>query len=177
MGKFIKGHSPIPISIEGRLAISSTHKGRVFTEEHKRRIRENHVGTLGKTLPRSAEHQQKIADARRGNHYPKASEAKMGSKNPVWKGGKEAFVKRDMVKRKIKYISDREKLMGRKMPEQCEICGSMGTICFDHDHITGLARGWLCKRCNFALGLVKDNTETLEEMVRYLKSWITPTTL
>lgn len=34
---------------------------------------------------------------------------------------------------------------------------------------TGKFRGWLCMRYNFALGLVKDNIETLYSLAEYLK--------
>lgn len=41
-------------------------------------------------------------------------------------------------------------------------------LAVDHDHETGKIRGLLCSGCNLALGSVKDNTETLERMLRYL---------
>ena len=56
----------------------------------------------------------------------------------------------------------------RIKPEQYEICGAMGRICYDHDHKTGKFRGWLCYRCNTGLGMVKDNIEILQTMVDYL---------
>src|ERR1700722_4580616 len=45
----------------------------------------------------------------------------------------------------------------RKKPTFCEACGTpeavVGrTLCFDHDHATGLFRGWLCFNCNLVLG-------------------------
>ena len=39
----------------------------------------------------------------------------------------------------------------------------------DHCHTTGKVRGLLCHSCNVALGLLKDNIETLERMIDYLK--------
>ncbi len=39
----------------------------------------------------------------------------------------------------------------------------------DHDHITGKIRGLLCGSCNRALGLVKDNIETLVRLHKYLE--------
>ena len=68
-----------------------------------------------------------------------------------------------------------ERIAGRKKPTHCEICGLFGKdvnkngICFDHDHKTGQFRGWICNNCNYALGLVRDNIDTLNEMVKYLK--------
>lgn len=30
----------------------------------------------------------------------------------------------------------------------CEICGRVKRLCCDHDHDTGIKRGWLCHSCN-----------------------------
>ena len=40
--------------------------------------------------------------------------------------------------------------------------------CIDHCHITNKVRGVLCNNCNTALGLVKDNRQTLLNMLQYL---------
>jgi len=40
----------------------------------------------------------------------------------------------------------------------------------DHDHTTGLVRGLLCGNCNRALGLIKDNMETLIRLQQYLEN-------
>lgn len=61
-----------------------------------------------------------------------------------------------------------EKLAGRKKPMQCEICGETGQICFDHDHLTNKFRGWICFKCNFALGYAKDNPYLLQKLSEYL---------
>jgi hypothetical protein len=42
-------------------------------------------------------------------------------------------------------------------------------LCVDHDHNTGKVRGLLCLNCNMVLGLVYDNTQTLLNLVAYLK--------
>lgn len=52
----------------------------------------------------------------------------------------------------------------------CAICGSVDEIrlAVDHCHNTGIIRGLLCRRCNLALGLVKDSVQTLKSMIEYL---------
>lgn len=83
-----------------------------------------------------------------------------GVGNINWKGGHNSGTKRRNAP--------------RPMPEQCETCGTFGKetkqgLCYDHCHTTGKFRGWLCNRCNVALGMVKDNSETLVALSEYLK--------
>ena len=57
---------------------------------------------------------------------------------------------------------------------KCITCGTTdpggkhGKFMVDHCHSTGEVRGLLCKSCNIALGEVKDNRQTLLNMVEYL---------
>lgn len=39
----------------------------------------------------------------------------------------------------------------------------------DHDHDTQIVRGLLCSNCNVALGMMRDNPDTLLRAVDYLK--------
>jgi hypothetical protein len=53
--------------------------------------------------------------------------------------------------------------------ENCQTCGvKMEKKCIDHCHISNKIRGVLCNNCNTALGLVKDNRQTLQNMLQYL---------
>jgi hypothetical protein len=60
----------------------------------------------------------------------------------------------------------------RPCPEFCECCGSKpngaGAFHLDHDHTTGAFRGWLCSKCNVAIGLLGDNIDGLMFALKYL---------
>ena len=44
----------------------------------------------------------------------------------------------------------------------------------DHCHVTGKVRGLLCHNCNTALGLIKENLVTLNNLIFYIKNSIEP---
>jgi hypothetical protein len=123
-------------------------KGYKPTEEHRRKLSER---CKGEKL--SEAHKKKISKSLKGRMPMNFGK---GEKNPAWKGG-------------ITVLQKLERKAGRKKPEQCEICGAMGKICFDHNHRTGKFRGWICHRCNVVLGFVKENTELLDSIIEYLK--------
>lgn len=56
----------------------------------------------------------------------------------------------------------------------CAIChrvpNTNKNLVVDHDHITNQIRGLLCNSCNLALGLLKDNKETIKSALNYLGS-------
>lgn len=41
------------------------------------------------------------------------------------------------------------------------------TLCVDHNHETGEVRGLLCMSCNRAFGLLKENVNTLKNLITY----------
>lgn len=114
----------------------------------------------------SEETKQKISLANSGKRNSPETEFKKGEnikeQNLNWKGG----------------LSKSQKLeikAGRQKPEKCEICKIPSSfhkkgLYFDHDHKTGKFRGWICIRCNFALGYAQDNIEILKKMIEYLNT-------
>ena len=55
----------------------------------------------------------------------------------------------------------------------CFLCGSAEShkkLHMDHDHETGEFRGWLCNKCNQAIGLMQDSPEIAFRVAIYLES-------
>ncbi len=76
---------------------------------------------------------------------------------------------------KVRQELQRETLAGRSRPDRCELCQEIAVpthlgyrTVFDHDHLTGNFRGWICDRCNKVLGLVRDDPKLLLAMIKYL---------
>lgn len=52
----------------------------------------------------------------------------------------------------------------------CQICYTNSSfLCIDHIHATGEVRGILCKPCNLAIGLLRDDPDILANAIDYLK--------
>jgi hypothetical protein len=51
----------------------------------------------------------------------------------------------------------------------CAICGLDKPLGIDHDHDTGIVRGWLCYSCNTILGHAADDPERLRKAAQYLE--------
>jgi hypothetical protein len=51
----------------------------------------------------------------------------------------------------------------------CDLCTDYGTVVVDHDHMTEKRRGFLCSRCNFALGGFQDSAELLQKAAEYIR--------
>lgn len=61
------------------------------------------------------------------------------------------------------------------MRGKCMCCGifmeqedKSTKACIDHDHKTGKIRGLICRKCNLALGLFKDDIKILKSAIEYL---------
>jgi len=65
-------------------------------------------------------------------------------------------------------------LAGRPQPADglCEVCRrpptGRGGLHWDHDHKTGLFRGWICHACNVSLGLLGDSILILLKLAWYV---------
>ena len=103
------------------------------------------------------------------------------SRNVTRKDGKqhtckECFRKRSQTEHgkllsKKSHLRNRYGIRLEEIPEQCQTCKIVGKVVVDHCHSTGKTRGFLCYRCNTALGLVKEKTETLKALIAYINEY------
>jgi len=56
------------------------------------------------------------------------------------------------------------------MSRSCESCGKNYDQVLDHCHATGEVRGVLCRQCNMALGLLGDDLDGVERLMKYITS-------
>lgn len=58
----------------------------------------------------------------------------------------------------------------------CAICNNppgKKDLCVDHDHLSGRVRELLCGNCNTLLGKCKENTNVLDNAIKYIIKWNT----
>jgi hypothetical protein len=67
------------------------------------------------------------------------------------------------------YGIPRQKVWAFGNPKPCEMCGASEHIRLDHCHVTLELRGWLCRSCNVAIAMFRENTESLQNAIFYLK--------
>ena len=97
-------------------------------------------------------------------------------RNRLWHKNNKERGKNTYLKRQYG-ITLQEKLeMVKSQDNKCGICQNefkdTKDTCVDHNHATGQVRELLCNHCNSAIGLFKENTETLKSAVIYLKKYI-----
>jgi Recombination endonuclease VII len=51
----------------------------------------------------------------------------------------------------------------------CPLCRTRKADSVDHNHANGAVRGYICNRCNTALGMMLDDRKTLTRAANYLK--------
>jgi hypothetical protein len=69
--------------------------------------------------------------------------------------------------RLYKFEITREKLI--ELPGECQVCGSSDRTHLDHNHESNIVRGVLCHGCNIALGMLKENKETMKSLIKYIE--------
>lgn len=74
------------------------------------------------------------------------------------------------LSKRYSFTKDEYNQMITKQGGKCATCNTApkGKFQVDHCHSSGITRRLLCTNCNTALGLVKENIETLSTMVMYV---------
>lgn len=69
-----------------------------------------------------------------------------------------------------KYHTTPEALVAMREAQDnaCALCRRVTTLLIDHDHDTSRVRGWLCRACNGALGILGDNAGGVMSALVYL---------
>lgn len=85
---------------------------------------------------------------------------------------------------KVKMKTNEQKEYNKLKPKigdefTCPICNDSfirqhkNDVVLDHNHLNGSIRGFLCGNCNTGLGRFKDNIETLQKAIQWLKGCVT----
>ena len=107
---------------------------------------------------------------------------------PISKFGKDGGAKylryecKECARKQSRIVNEIKKHAPRVVENhKCHICNmteteireiypnKKGIWCCDHDHKTNKFRGWLCHKCNMALGNMNDDIDRLERAIKYLK--------
>lgn len=84
---------------------------------------------------------------------------------------KEIQAARTPQERRAEHLRRHWRLTLEEVGGVCHLCGSVtaGSLHVDHDHSTGVIRGFLCRPCNTGIGMLKDNPALLRLAAEYLE--------
>lgn len=121
----------------------------------------------------------------------KMSDSRKGINHPLWKGGislQKDYDKNWKLKNKEHVsnylrcsrlkssygisIDEYNKMLDRQKGG-CAVCGEKSKdggklLAVDHNHLNGKVRGLLCSNCNTAIGLLRENTGIMVNLIKYL---------
>ena len=107
----------------------------------------------------------------RGDVVRKALKERNSQAAKAWRESNPDKVLNKRYKERYGITYTEYKAMSENQNHKCKICGIEDKkLAVDHNHQTLKIRGLLCNNCNFAIGLLKDNVETLKSAVNYLKT-------
>lgn len=86
---------------------------------------------------------------------------------------RQEWMRRGHLSRKYGLTTEEFSAMILKQQNKCKICEcDLDDPQIDHDHDTGKIRGLLCRPCNMSLGLLKENPQTLRNMITYINDYL-----
>ncbi len=76
------------------------------------------------------------------------------------------------LRRKFGISGEQFQQMSVAQEGMCAICGvKPEKLCVDHNHTTNVVRALLCKKCNFAIGLLNEDSATFAKAIVYLEKY------
>ena len=91
-------------------------------------------------------------------------------RNKKWRDKNQEKVRGYLHKTRYGLVEGQYQQMQEEQKNLCAICCEPKRLDVDHDKHTGRVRGLLCRQCNMALGLFKDNCNFLKKAIEYLPS-------
>lgn len=128
---------------------------------------------LGVSLRRTYQKNKTAISSRSKQQYAVAPQKKRAYSRAYNQKNREVLRWRKLSR---KFDLSVEHLKGRLAAQagQCAVCGreSTETLCLDHCHRSGKARGFLCGDCNRGLGCFSDSFGRLILAAEYLLKWL-----
>ena len=105
-------------------------------------------------------------------NYQKNNSEELLEKHRIYNANNQDKILAKHLKHKYKMSLKEYKDLLELQSGVCAICGGTNEdkrLFVDHNHTSGKVRGLLCKKCNSAIGLFRDDIGILNEAISYLK--------
>ncbi len=141
-------------------------------EHHKEWVKNN--PEIIKEYDKQRYHNNKEGNKERAKHWYEENKEKVKIRQKEQRelNPEKAKIQDRKNKLKTKYNTTPELVeeLRIKQENRCAICANefTGTPYIDHCHKTEIVRGLLCHSCNVSIGLLKENSETLSNAIKYL---------
>ncbi len=136
--------------------------------------RENHEKALEAGRKWAKNNNEKVKITKKA-YYDKNNKEIL-EKRRVWKKNNPDKMKNYSLKQNFGISLEDYKSLSEKQNHLCLICKlPTKTLVVDHNHETGKIRGLLCHLCNCGIGHFKENINSLENAINYLKQYANPT--
>lgn len=152
---------------------SSIEKRRAYHKIKSREWREKHREKTREAVKKShKKHEEKRKIYRK--EYEMTNKEKIRERSKKWKLKNKEKIRDQNLRRMYGITSEDYNNLLKSQDNSCKIClipteDLNRKLVVDHCHKTGKIRGLLCMNCNKSLGLLKDSTNTVENMLNYLK--------
>ncbi len=120
----------------------------------------------------SSKYKNKENEKRLNKNWTDKNKPRRYALNKRWRTHNPEVYLNSRLKSVYKITLEEYNKMKEKQNNICAICFKAQTnkrLAIDHCHSTGKVRGLLCSSCNTALGLLKDNIDSMNNAIIYLQ--------